>query len=68
MRLYINIAFMHAIALAKYIPCYELWQMRTFITALIRVGRIRLQGGGTRILCHHQQQEFKQSDVRNSVS
>ena len=58
-----NIAFMHTIALATYIPCYKLWQMRTFITALIRVGRIGLQGRGARILCHHQQ-----SGIRNSVS
>ena len=67
MRVYINILFTAAVSLARSLEC-KLWQMCTFISALIRVGWAGLQRGGARILRHHQQQESNQSDVEKTVS
>ena len=63
-RVYINI---HAVSLVTSLES-KLWKMCTSISALTRVGWTRLQRGGARILCHHQQQESDQSDVEKSVS
>ena len=65
MRVYI--LFTHAVSLVTSLEC-KLWQICTFISALIRVGWVGLPRGGARILRHHQQQKSDQSDVEKIVS
>ena len=51
----------------KYFQPHSLLQMRTFISASTRGGRVGLVGN-VRILRHQQQQELDRSDVGNCVS